>query len=220
MAYVPKREEESKYMARHTGPRNRLARREGADLGLKTVGSKAHATLLKRLNIPPGMKAYRKIKPKTSDYGIQLREKQKAKIIYGILERQFIKYYKRAAKNKGATGFALLQFLERRLDNVLYRLGFTPTRSAARQLVNHGHVIVDGKKVSVPSWEVKEGNVITLKPQTLEIAYVKKSLDNKTNILPKWLSRKGPAGRVDKLPQEEDLTENINEQLIVEYYSR
>lgn len=207
-------------MARYTGPKNKLARREGADLSLKTTGSKAHASLLRRQNIPPGMKAYRKIRIKTSDYKTQLREKQKAKAIYGVLEKQFKKYYEKAAKYKGATGFTLLQILERRLDNVIFRLGFTPTRASARQLISHGHVLIDNNKVSIPSWDIKPGSIISFKTKSLEIPVVSKSLENKSHIVPKWLSRKGPVGKVENYPDQEDLSENINEQLIVEFYSR
>ncbi len=165
-------------MARNTGPKNRLARREGVDLGLKTVGTHAHDSLLRRLTILPGMHGQKKVR-RLSDYGLQLREKQKAKRIYGILERQFKNYYEKAAKFKGATGPTLLRFLETRLDNVIYKLGFAPTRAAARQLVTHGHVTVDGKKVSIPSFEVKPDSVITLNQKTFEISAIKKMLDNK-----------------------------------------
>lgn len=206
-------------MARYTQAKNRLARREGVDLGLKTLGSKAQASLLRRLTIPPGMHGQKKVR-RLSDYGKQLREKQKAKRMYGIYERQFKKYYQKAAKIKGATGPTLLRLLETRLDNVIYKLGFAPTRAAARQLVNHGHVIVDGKIMSIPSNEVQPGNVITLKQKAFEIPAIKKAIDNKSLNIPAWLSKKGPVGRIDRLPKEGDLEENIDEQLIVEYYSR
>lgn len=206
-------------MARYTGPRNRLARREGIDLGLKTVGTKAHSYLLKRLVIPPGMHGQKRLR-RLSDYGKQLREKQKAKRIYGVLEKQFKRYYERAAKFKGATGPTLLRFLETRLDNVVYRLGLASTRALARQLINHGHVILNNKKVTIPSYEVHVGDVITLGKKAFEIPAVKKILADKSVNLPSWLSRKGPVGKVEKLPDETHFTENIDEQLIVEYYSR
>lgn len=206
-------------MARSTEPRNKLARREGIDLNLKTEGSKAHASLLRRLNIPPGMHAQKRMR-KPSDYGIQLREKQKAKRIYGVMERQFQKYYEKGAKFKGATGEAILRFLETRLDNVIYRLGFAPTRASARQLTTHGHVLVDGKKESIPSFEVKKGNIITLTQKTFEIPAVKKTMENKTFKPPAWLSKEGPVGKVDKIPQDADFSEPIDVRLIVEYYSR
>lgn len=206
-------------MARDTGPKNRLARREGIDLGLKTVGSGSHASLLRRLTIPPGMHGQKKAR-RLSDYGLQLREKQKAKRIYGVLEKQFNKYFQRAAKYKGATGPTLLRFLETRLDNVIYRLKFTPTRASARQLVNHGHVVVDGKRVTIPSFEVKPGNVITLIQKSFEIPAIKKMTENKSINVASWLSKKGPVGKVDKFPEDIDFSEPIDERLIVEYYSR
>lgn len=206
-------------MARYTGPKNRLARREGIDLGQKTVGSKTHATLLRRLNVPPGMHGP-KGRTRQSSYGLQLREKQKVKRIYGLLERQFRKNFNRAKKWRGNTGEKLLEFLERRLDNVLYRLSLAPTRAAARQLVTHGHVFVDNDKVSIPSYLTTEGEVITLKSKAMEIPAVKKMLEEKSAKLPDWLNRKGPAGKVVRVPVRSDVTEDINEQLIVEYYSR
>ncbi len=206
-------------MARYTGPKNRLARRENLDLGGKTIGSKAHASLLKRLGVPPGMHGS-KGRRKVSDFGAQLREKQKVKRLYGVLERQFRKAFDRAKKWKGNTGEKLLEFMERRLDNVVYRIGFAPTRAMARQLVSHGHVFVDGKKVSIPSYLVEAGQVITLKQQTMEIPAVKTLLDEKSFHAPEWMERKGPVGKVVRLPIRTDVTEDINEQLIVEHYSR
>ncbi len=206
-------------MGRYTGPKNRLARREGIDLGLKTIGSKSHDNLMRRLTILPGMHGQKRVR-RSSEYGKQLREKQKAKRIYGLMEKQFQRYYDRAAKYKGATGPTLLRFLETRLDNVLYRFSFAPTRAAARQLVSHGQVIVDGEKTTIPSIEVKPGNVITLNKKAFEIPAIKKLIDNKSFNIPSWLVRKGPVGKVERLPNESDIEENINEQLIVEYYSR
>lgn len=206
-------------MARDTSPRNKLARREGVDLGLKTEGSKAHESLLRRLNIPPGMHAQKRMR-RPSDYGIQLREKQKAKRMYGVMERQFQRYYKKAAKYKGATGETILRLLETRLDNVIYRLGFTPTRASARQLITHGHAVVDGQKESIPSFEVKKGNVVTLSQKAFEIPAIKKSMENKTFKPPAWLTKSGPVGKVKEIPTKDDFNESIDERLIVEYYSR
>ncbi len=206
-------------MARYTGPKNRLSRREGVDLGMKTVGSHAHAQLLKRLNIGPGSHGA-KGKRKVSDFGIQLREKQKVKRMYGLLERQFRRNFELARKRKGNTGEALLQFLEQRLDNVLYRAGLSPTRALARQLVTHGHVMVDGKKVNFPSYEVKAETVIALTSKGAEIPAVKKMLEDTTRVVPEWLERKGPATKVIRLPVRGDIGEDISEQLIIEYYSR
>lgn len=206
-------------MARYTGPKNRLARREGMDLGLKTVGSNSHNSLLRKLTIPPGMHGLKRTR-RMSDFGKQLREKQKAKRMYGILERQFKNYYEKAAKFKGATGSTLMRLLETRLDNVVYKLGFAPTRASARQLITHGNVILNGKKVTIPSFDVKVDMVITMNQKAFEIPAVKKLLDDKSVNIPKWLSKKGPVGKVTRLPEDSDSEANIDEQLIVEYYSR
>src|SRR5258708_7694123 len=136
-------------MARYIGPKHRLARREG-----QNILEKNSASLLRRIGVPPGMHGV-KGKRKVSDYGKQLREKQKAKRVYGLLEKQFRKYYETGTAVRGKTGEAMLQLLERRLDNVVYRLGFVPSRTMGRQLVSHGHVLVNGKKLNIPSYSVK-----------------------------------------------------------------
>lgn len=206
-------------MARYTGPRNKIARREGIDLGLKTVGTKAHANLLKRLNVPPGQHGP-KGRKKQSEFGLQLREKQKVKAMYGILERQFRRIFEMARKAKGNTGDAFLELLERRLDNVIYRLGFAPTRASARQIVSHGHVVVDGKRVNIPSYIVSPDSVVMLRQKALEIPIVKKQLEDKTYKPPAWLERQGPSGKVLRLPTRDDVVDDINMQLIIEHYSR
>ena len=206
-------------MARYTGPKNRLARREGIDLGLKTVGTKSHANLLKRLGVPPGMHGA-KGRRKLSDFGVQLREKQRVKRLYGVLERQFRRIYARARKWRGNTGEKLLEFLERRLDNTLYRAVLAPTRAGSRQYVTHGHVLVNGHKVTIPSYEVKANDVITLGAKGLEIPAIKKLLEGTPEQLPEWIERKGPVAHVVRLPARGDIKEDINEQLIVEHYSR
>lgn len=206
-------------MARYSGPKNRLSRREGIDLGLKTVGSKSHASLLKRLNIPPGMHGA-KGRMKQSEFGEQLREKQKVKRMYGLLERQFRKNFFRAKKWRGNTGEKLLEFLERRLDNVVYRLGLAPTRTMARQLVSHGHVLVSESRVNIPSYLTGEGDIIRLSTKASEIPAVKKLLAEKTVTIPNWLERKGSVGKIVRYPVRSDVSEDINEQLIVEHYSR
>lgn len=206
-------------MARYTGATNRLSRKEGIDLGFKTVGSHSHAALLRRLNIPPGQHGARG-KRKVSGYGEQLREKQKVKRMYGILERQFRRYFSLARKWRGNTGDMLVQFLERRLDNVVYRLGLAPTRNAARQFVSHGHVMVNGARVTIPSYQVSVSQVIALKPKGANIPAAKKLLEDKTFVPPSWLTRQGPAGKIERLPEREDVKEDINTQFIVEYYSR
>lgn len=206
-------------MARYLGPKNRLARKEGIDLGLKTVGSHAHASLLKRLGQPPGQHGP-KGKRKQSEYGTQLREKQKVKRMYGVLEKQFRRYYVMARKYRGNTGEELIKFLERRLDNTLFRLGIAPTRTSARQFVSHGHVMVNGKKVNIPSYMVNAGEVIALKAKATEIPAIKKALEDKSFATPEWLERKGPAGKIVRLPERDDVKEDINTQYIVEHYSR
>lgn len=206
-------------MAKYNGPKNRLARREGIDLGGKTPGSKAHASLLRRLNVPPGQHGNRG-RRKISEFGTQLREKQKARRLYGVLERQFRKYFEHALKIRGNTGEALLQQLERRLDNIVYRLGFAPTRAGARQLVSHGHVLVNNAKVNIPSYQVRIEEVVSLKPKAHEIPLVKKGLEEKNPVMPGWLERKGPVGRLVKFPERSEMSADINEQLIVEFYSR
>lgn len=206
-------------MARYRGPKNKLARREGVDLGLKTVGSAAHTSLLRRLKIKPGQHG-QKMTGKLSEFGVQLREKQKMRRIYGILERQFHNYYLRAAQVKGVTGEELLRNLERRLDNVVYRLSFAATRNAARQMVRHGHVKVNDRRVDIPSFQVKAGDIISLRGQILKNQNLQKALVKENQIIPSWLVRKGPAGKVVALPKRQDIVEEVNEQLIVEFYSR
>jgi len=202
-------------MARYTGPKNKLARRVGIDLGLKTTPTK----LQRRLGIPPGQHG-RKGRGKVSDYGIQLTEKQKLKWTFGVQERQLRRYYEQATKTKQATGTALLQLLERRLDNVIYRLGFAPTRAFARQLVSHGHALVGGKKVSIPAYQTQVDETITLNTKALKIPEVKGLLEQKNPQIPQWLTRLAAVGKISRLPEREDVALDINEQLIVEFYSR
>lgn len=206
-------------MARYTGPKNRLARKEGMDLGLKTVGTKSHANLLKRLNVPPGIHGP-KGKRKSSEYGNQLREKQKVKRMYGVLERQFRKMFEAAKALRGNTGDKLLEYLERRLDNTVYRLGMAPTRTAARQLVSHGHVFINEERVTIPSYQVKADQVVTFKSKALDIPAIKKQMEDKGYKPPFWLERKGPVGKILRLPVRDDVKEDVNMQLIIEHYSR
>jgi small subunit ribosomal protein S4 len=200
-------------MARYTGPKDRLSRREGYDLFGK--GAK-----LTRLSVPPGVHGPKGAARQPSQYGRQLREKQKVRRIYGVMERQFRKYVNQALKSKGNTGEHLLILLERRLDNVIYRLGFAPTRMMARQLVSHRHVLVNDMKVNIPSYQVKKGDVIMLSTKAQEMPAVKKLLANKDLNIPEWLEKKGAAGKVAKDPKREDIIEPISEQDIVEFYSR
>ena len=205
---------------RHTGPRNRLARREEMDLGLKTVGSKSHANLLKKLNVPPGQHGTRR-RRKLSEHAHQLREKQKLRYMFGLSEKQLKKYYDIASRRPGNTAFYLAQYLERRLDNVIYRLGLSPTRASARQLVTHGHVQVNKKQVNVPSYQTKIGDTISFGDEKVgKIPYIEKMLTDKDVLIPKWLERKGPVGRLAKEPESEDLDKLIKLRLVIEFYSR
>ena len=199
-------------MARYTGPKDRLSRREGFDLFGK--GAK-----LTRLNVPPGLHGPKGVK-RQSQYGKQLREKQKVRRMYGLLERQFKRYVERALKSKGNTGETLLVSLERRLDNMVYRLGFAPTRASARQLVSHRHIFVNGKRVNIPSYQIKPGDTVTLSSKAMKIPVIKKLLEEKDAKYPGWLKRKAAAGQVGRIPNRDDIVEPISEQDIVEYYSR
>lgn len=199
-------------MARYTGPKDRLSRREGVDLFGK--GAK-----LTRLNVPPGMHGPRGTR-KLSQFGKQLREKQKVKRMYGLLERQFKKYVESALKKRGNTGEMLLSLLERRLDNVVYRLGFAPTRANARQLVSHRHILVNGKKLNIPSYLTKIEDTVSITKIGLEIPHIKKLIDQENPKLPQWLQRKAAVGKVVRFPVKDDIIEPISEADIVEFYSR
>lgn len=200
-------------MARYTGPKRRLSRREGLVLFAKDAKA-----LERKGFVPPGQHGAGR-KRRISDYGVQLREKQKAKRIFGILEKQFKRYFDAANKVKGATGLSLLQLLETRLDNVIYRLGFANSRNFARQLVSHGHIKVDGKKVTIPSFKVRADQTIEISEDLRDNTQVKKSLEE-AQTLPEWLDRKATVGKVLRIPNREEMEQSINEQLIVEYYSR
>ncbi|HYD35293.1 MAG TPA: 30S ribosomal protein S4 [Vitreimonas sp.] len=202
-------------MARYTGPKNKLARKVGEDLNLKTNAIKSN----KRISIRPGQHG-NKGRKKLSGFGQQLKEKQKLKYVYGVLEKQLRNLYEVASKNPTATGAALLGLLERRLDNVVYRLGWVPTRAAARQLVAHGHVVVNDRKVLAPSYRVKVKDVIMLRQKATSIPTVSALLKDEVSNIPTWLKRKGPAGSIERLPERTDIDSNIDEQLIVEFYSR
>jgi small subunit ribosomal protein S4 len=205
---------------RYTGPRNRIARREGVDLGLKTPGSKSHARLLKKLNVLPGQHGTRG-RRKVSEHGIQLREKQKLRYIFGVTEGQMKKYFKTASFKKGNTALYLSRFLESRLDNIIYRLGFAPTRASARQLVGHGHIKVNDKILDIPSYQVKVGDVITFSTDSsIKIPYIENSLSNKDLIIPNWLERKGAVGKLIGEPISEEVERQINLRLVIEFYSR
>ena len=157
---------------------------------------------------------------RSSDYAGQLKEKQKLRAIYDVSERQFRHYYDTARKTQAATGEKLLQILESRLDNIIYRAGFATTRAMARQLVNHGHVLVENKKVSIPSCLLKVGQVINLTPKTIKMVQIAKLLENKELNVPHWLEKKATLVKFSRLPKREEIDVNIQEQLIVEFYSR
>jgi small subunit ribosomal protein S4 len=197
---------------RYTGPKDKLSRRENFDL----FGAGAKLT---RLQVPPGVHGPKGAKG-SSQFGKQLREKQKVKRMYGIMEKQFEIYMNEAFKSEGNTGEALLVKLERRLDNIVYRLGFAPSRPFARQLVSHRHVLVNGKKVNIPSLQVAIGDTISLDGKGLNIPDVKKTLALEDFTVVAWLVRKAAIGKVERFPKREDISEAINEQDIVEFYSR
>lgn len=208
-------------MARYTGPSCRLCRREGMELFLKGERCYTDKCAIKRRSYPPGQHGQGRIK--VSDYGVQLREKQKVRRIYGILENQFRGYFAMADRMKGVTGENLLFILERRLDNVAYRLGFAASRDEARQLVRHGHFTLNGRKVNIPSIQVKTGDVLQLREKSRKIAGVAESLEGVVRRgMPQWLELEKDAfkGVIKGLPVREDITMPIQEQLIVELYSK
>jgi small subunit ribosomal protein S4 len=203
-------------MARFTGPKTKVARRYGAPL---FGPSKA----LERKNYPPGIHGPKGSRRKQSEYAIALGEKQKLRYQYGLMERQFRRYFETALKRRGVTGETLLQLLETRLDNVVFRLGFANTRRGARQLVGHGHVRVNGHKVDVSSFNVKTGDVISVreKPNSRQLATRNLDLTQITPV-PDWLTvnREALSGQVARIPSREEIAPIVNEQLIVELYSR
>ena len=205
---------------RYTGPKNRIARREAMDLGMKTPGSKSHASLLKKLNVMPGQHGTR-TRRKVSESGRQLREKQKLRYMIGITEKQLSKYFVEAKAKPGNTAIYLSEYLERRLDNVLYRLGFAPTRAAARQLITHKHIKVNDRVLNVPSYEMRVGDVVTFaKEKTMKLPPIEQALAKKDQIIPAWLERKGTAGKLIGTPTAELLEAQINLRLVIEFYSR
>lgn len=209
-------------MARYVGPVCRLCRRERMKLFLKGDRCFKEKCAIERRNYPPGQHGLRRGR-RTVGYGLQLREKQKVKRIYGVLERQFRLYFKEADRRKGITGENLLQLLELRLDNVVFSLGFAASRAHARQLVRHGHVLVNGKKVSIPSYQVKVGQSVALKESSRQIEQVRASVASAmARGVPGWLQLDPDnfSGTVQSLPTRQDVKLPIQEQLIVELYSR
>ena len=211
-------------MARYRGPVCKLCRREAEKLFLKGERCFTPKCAIEKRNFPPGWAGRRRqFRRRVSDYGIQLREKQKVKRIYGVMERQFRRYFKEAVKVKGLTGAVLLQTLERRLDNTVMRLGIADSRSQGRQLVSHGHITINGRKMDVASYLVKVGDVIGVRANSRKNGYfvtLSDSLDSAS--VPDWLRLdvQELQGSVVDLPSRDQIQETINEQLIVEYYSR
>ncbi|MCL1076521.1 30S ribosomal protein S4 [Shewanella dokdonensis] len=206
-------------MARYLGPKLKLSRREGTDLflksGVRAIDSKC------KLETAPGQHGARK--PRLSDYGLQLREKQKVRRIYGVLEKQFRNYYKEAARLKGNTGENLLQLLEARLDNVVYRMGFGATRAEARQLVSHKSIMVNGRVVNIPSFKVSANDVVSVREKSQKQARIKAALEVAgQREKPTWIEVDSAKmeGAFKRLPERSDLSAEINEQLIVELYSK
>jgi len=208
-------------LARYTGPCCRLCRRENTELFLKGERCFTDKCAIKRRNYAPGQHGQSRVK--VSPYGIQLREKQKVRRIYGILEKQFRGYFEKAERMKGVTGENLLFLLERRLDNIVYRLGFASSRTQARMLVRQGHFDVNGRKVDIPSYQVKIGDTVTLREKSRSVAAITESLEAVVRRgIPQWLDldKDGFCGKVKSLITREDITMPIQEQLIVELYSK
>ncbi len=208
-------------MARYSGSVCRLCRRENLKLFLKGERCYTDKCAIERRNYPPGQ--HGQARPKFSAYSIQLREKQKVKRMYGLLENQFRRTFDLAARVKGITGEALLVLLERRLDNVTYRLGFACSRADARMLVRHGHILVNGKRVTIPSYFIRAGEVVSVKEQSRQIGRVVSALEAaQRRGVPEWaeVDREGFSGRMKLLPTRSDITAPINEKLIVELYSK
>lgn len=205
---------------RYTGPKNKIARRQTADLGLKTTGSKAHASLLKKMNVKPGQHGAR-YRRKVSEHARQLIEKQKLRYLFGITESQLKKYFTVSSRKKGNTAVHLCELLERRLDNIVYRLGLAPTRAAARQLVSHGHALVNGKKMDIPSYLLKNDDTVSFKsPKTKEIPYIQVFRETNEVIIPEWLVAKKDSGSLVKTPDNSLIEQQVNLRLVIEFYSR
>lgn len=201
-------------MARYTGPKTKIARKFGEPI----YGSDKY---YEKRNFPPGQHGAAKKRKKVSEYGIQLQEKQKAKYTYGILERQFRNTFEKASKKKGITGEILLQLIESRVDNTVYRLGIAPTRDAARQLVSHRHITVNGKVMNIPSAMLKPGDIVAVREKSKSLEVITNSVGSHVNNYP-WLEWDSATltGKFMSYPNREDIPETINEQLIVELYSK
>jgi small subunit ribosomal protein S4 len=209
-------------MARYIGPVCRLCRREGMKLFLKGERCYTEKCAIEKRNFPPGQHGKTR-RQKLSGYGLQLREKQKVKRIYGVLEDQFRRYFESAERTRGITGEMLLQLLERRLDNVVYRLGLATSRPQARQLVRHGHFLVNGKKVDIPSYSVRQGDIVTVLERSRNNPTIEHAMEEvKGRGIPEWLlfDASSTSGRVVSMPTREQINLPVQEQLIVELYSK
>jgi small subunit ribosomal protein S4 len=209
-------------MARYTEAVCRLCRRERVKLFLKGNKCLTQKCPVTRRAYAPGQHG-ENVRPKLSNYGLQLREKQKVKRMYGVLERQFRRYFQIASKSKGVTGKVLLQLLERRLDNVVFRLGISSSRAAARQIVRHNHIYVNSKRVNIPSYPVDKDDIVQLKVKDRTLGKIKESLEMaKDRSLPSWLefNNKDLSAKILRLPEKDDIQQPIQEQLIVELYSK
>jgi len=209
-------------MARYTGPSCKLCRREKQKLFLKGTKCFTEKCPVERKNYPPGQHGLSR-RPRVSDYSVQLREKQKVKRMYGLLESQFRKYFEVANRQKGRTGENLVKILERRLDNIVYRFGLAPSRKSARQLVLHKHFRINGKPVSIPSFLLKAGDVVQVKDDSKKLKTIHDSMKRmKDDMIPQWLSLDKAAlrGTLLTVPERIDIPFNANEQLIVELYSK
>ncbi|MFO7863755.1 MAG: 30S ribosomal protein S4 [Salinivirgaceae bacterium] len=202
-------------MAKYTGPKTKIARKFGEPI----FGPDKY---LERKNYPPGEHGASRKRKKQSEYGLQLAEKQKAKYTYGVLERQFRNMFKKADRSKGVTGVELLQLLEARLDNVVYRLGISPTRAGARQLVGHRHITVNGSVVNIPSYQVKQGDVVGVREKSKSLEVINTALATNRANRYAWLEwdQDAKTGKFTNIPEREEIPENIKEQLIVELYSK
>lgn len=208
-------------MARYTDSVCRLCRREGLKLFLKGERCYTDKCAIERRNYPPG--EHGQGRSKFSEYAVQLREKQKVKRMYGLMERQFRRYFSLAETARGITGETLLLLLEQRLDNMIYRMGFATSRAEARQLVRHGHFLVDGRKVDIPSYLLRPGQIVTVHERSRAVARILEALEQaERRGVPDWLEvqREAFSGRVKALPARADLTMPINEKLVVELYSK
>lgn len=208
-------------MARYTGSVCRMCRREGTKLFLKGEKCFTAKCAMEHRQTPPGQHGQGRQR-KMSEYGQQLREKQKARRAYGLMESQFKRTFDRATGIKGVTGDVLLRLLELRLDNVVYRSGFGSSRSQARQLVRHGHFTVNGKKVDIPSYTLKEGDVISVRARSKDIALFKSQREGSTRVIPKWITvdNENLSATLSLMPTREDIDLSLQDNLIVEYYSR